>query len=150
MIEFISYSYPFWPQNRQTLPLLCPIVIIFRVFCSRAGLSLQTQTPRLQSCPKAGLPPQTSGTKVVVLLGMNRCGSFPFLSYPTLSLASEQTLKDLKRSQRHHDEVRRVDLANWALRTSPPKFTTGVEDQSHLGFWPEQRSGNPNHPSPPY
>ena len=37
-----------------------------------------------------------SGTKVAVLLGMNRCGSFPLLS-----LASEQILKDLKRSQGH-------------------------------------------------
>ena len=27
----------------------------FRVFCPRAGLSLQTQEPRLQFCPKAGL-----------------------------------------------------------------------------------------------
>ena len=40
-----------------------------------------------------------SGTKVAVLLGINRCGSFPLLSAPTLSLASDQTLKDLKRSQ---------------------------------------------------
>ena len=35
------------------------ITIIFRVFCPRAGLSLQIQAPRLQFCPKAGLPPQT-------------------------------------------------------------------------------------------
>ena len=32
---------------------------IIRVFCPRAGLSLQTQAPRLQLCSKAGLPPQT-------------------------------------------------------------------------------------------
>ena len=43
--------------------------------------------------------------------------------------------------------MRRVDLANWVLRTSP-KFTTGVKYQSHQGFWTDQRSGNPNHPSP--
>ena len=43
-----------------------------------------------------------SGTKVAVLLGMDRCGIFPLLSAPySLSLASEQTLKDLKRSQGH-------------------------------------------------
>ena len=29
------------------------------MFCPRAGLSLQTQPPRLQFCPKAGLRPQT-------------------------------------------------------------------------------------------
>ena len=45
-------------------------------------------------------------------------------------------------------EMRRVYLANWALRTSP-KFTTGFKYQFHQGFWPVQRSGNPNHPSPP-
>ena len=37
--------------------------------------------------------------------------------------------------------VRRVDLASWALRTSP-KFTTGVKYQFHQGFWPVQRSTN--------
>ena len=30
----------------------------------------------------------------------------------------------------------------------PPKFTTGVKYQFHQGFWPDRRSGNPNHPSP--
>ena len=39
--------------------------------------------------------------------------------------------------------MRRVDLANWALRTSP-KFITGVKYQFHQGFWPDQWSGNPN------
>ena len=38
--------------------------------------------------------------QAAVLLGMDRCGSFPLLSAPhSLSLASEQTLKDLRRSQ---------------------------------------------------
>ena len=43
-------------------------------------------------------------------------------------------------------EVKRVDLANWALRTSS-KFTTGVKYQFNQGFWPDKWSGNPNHPS---
>ena len=47
-------------------------------------------------------------------------------------------------------EVRRVNLANWALWTSS-KFTTRVKYQFHQGFWPDQRSRNPNHPlSPPF
>ena len=37
--------------------------------------------------------------------------------------------------------------ATWALRASPI-FATGVKYQFHQGFWPDQRSGNPNHPSP--
>ena len=52
---------------------------------------------------------------------------------PTLSSASEQTLKDLKRFGGTTVEVRRVDLTNWALRTSP-KFTTRFKYQFHEGF----------------
>ena len=37
---------------------------------------------RLQLCPKAGLPFQTQEPRLYVLLGMNRCGSFPLLSAP--------------------------------------------------------------------
>ena len=68
--------------------------------------------------------------------------------HPTLSLASEQTLQDLKDPKGTNVEVRRVDLANWARRTSP-KFTAGVKYNFHQGFWPDHRSRNPNHPSPP-
>ena len=39
-----------------------------------------------------------------------------------------------------------MDLANWALRTSP-KFTTGIKYQFLQGFCPDRRSGNPNHPT---
>ena len=49
------------------------------MFCPRASLSLQTQAPTMQFCPKPSLQPN-SGTKVSVLLGMNWCGSFPLLS----------------------------------------------------------------------
>ena len=73
-----------------------------------------------------------SGTKVAVLLEMNRYGSFPLLSEPPLSLTSEQTLKDLKRSQ-GHKLGGGMDLANWALRASP-KFNKGVKYQFHQGF----------------
>ena len=70
------------------------------------------------------------------------------VAFRTLSLVSEQILKDLKDPRGPSVEVR-MDLANWALRTSP-KFTTGVKYQFHQGFFlPNQRSGNPNQPSPP-
>ena len=45
------------------------IIIIIRVFCPRAGLSLQTQEPRLQYCPKAGLPPQTQELRLQFYYG---------------------------------------------------------------------------------
>ena len=63
--------------------------------------------------PKAGLPPQTQEQRLTVSPGMNRCGNSPFLyAPPPLSLASEQTLKDLERerSQGTIVEVRRVHL----------------------------------------
>ena len=59
------------------------------------------------------------------------------------SLASEQTLRDLKHPRGTNVEVMRVDVAKWALRTSP-KFTTGVKYQFLQDFWPDERSGNPN------
>ena len=75
---------------------------------------------------------------VVFTAGINRCGSFPLLSATPLSLslssASEQTLKDLKIDPRGTNvDVRRVDLGNRVLRTSP-KFTTGIKYQLHQGF----------------
>ena len=83
--------------------------------------------------PKAGLPPQTQKPRLLFYQGLicavaSRC--FP---HPTLSLAPEQTSKDLKNPRDTNVEVRRVDLGNWALETSP-KFTTGVKYQFHQGF----------------
>ena len=50
--------------------------------------------------PKGRSSAANSGSKVAVLLGMNRCGSFPLLfAFHSLSLVSEQTLKDLRSSQ---------------------------------------------------
>ena len=79
---------------------------------------------------KADLPPQTQEPRLQFYQGLNRCSSFLLLSTPhslSLSSASERTLKDPKGT---NVEVSRVDLANWALRTSP-KFTTGVIYQFH-------------------
>ena len=54
------------------------------------------------SLPKAGLPLQTQELILLIYQGLIRCSSFPLLSaLHSLSLASEQTLKDLKRSQGH-------------------------------------------------
>ena len=62
---------------------------IIRVFCPRAGISLQIQEPRIQFCPKAGLLPHL-GTKVAVfyrLIGAVASHCFP---HPTLSLTSDR------------------------------------------------------------
>ena len=77
-----------------------------------------------------GLPLQTQESRLQFYQGwigtvVSRC--FP---HPTLSLASEQTLKDPRGT---NVDVRRVDLANWVFRISP-KFTTGVfgRDQIYI------------------
>ena len=77
--------------------------------------------------PKAGVPPQNQKPRLQFYQGW--LGAVVSCCFPhsTLSFASERVLKDLKRSHGHNVEVRREDLANWALRTSP-KFTTGVNN----------------------
>ena len=71
------------------------------VFCPMAGPSLQPEKPTLQFCRRQvfhrKLKNQGCGfTRDLIGALASRC--FP---HPTLSLASEQTLKDLKRSQGH-------------------------------------------------
>ena len=71
------------------------------VFCPKAGPSLQAEKPRLQFCQRqifnCKLRNQgCSFSRDLIGSVASRC--FP---HPTHSLASEQTLKDLKRSQRH-------------------------------------------------
>ena len=74
------------------------IYIYHRVFCPKAGPSLQGEKPRLQFCQrqvfhhklrnqgcssaKGRSSTANSGTKASVLPGIIRCGSFPLLSAP--------------------------------------------------------------------
>ena len=116
-------------------------VIVIRVFCPWASPSLQAQEPRLQVFHRNLRNQGCSFTRDWIHAVASLC--FPL---PTLSSASKQTLKDVKRSRGTNVEVKRVNLANWALWTSL-KFITGVKYQFHQGFWTDQRSGNPNHPS---
>ena len=94
----------------------------------------------------ASLPLQTQEPRQQFYQGWIGAVASHCFSHPILSLAFQQTLKDLRDPRGTNMEVRRVDLANWALQTSP-KFTTGVKYQFHQGFWLVQRSGYPNHPS---
>ena len=52
-----------------------------------------------------------------ILLGINRSGSFPLFSAPTFSLASEQTLKDLK-----HPRGTTEDGGEWIWLTRPYRY----------------------------
>ena len=94
-----------------------------RVFCPKGRSFTANSGTKAAVLPKGRSPSANAGTKVA---GMNRRGSFPLLSAPHF-LFSIRT--DLKRSEKIPGEVRRVDLANWALRTSP-KFTTGLNISS--------------------
>ena len=115
------------------------VIYIYHQSVLRKGRSFTANSgTKAAFLPKGRYSTANSGTKVAVLLGMNRCGSFLLLSAPH-SLFSIWTLKDPRGPS---VEVRRVDLANWALRTSP-KFTTGIKYQFHQGFWLNQRSRNP-------
>ena len=66
------------------------IIIIIRMFCPRAGPSLQAQEPNLQFCKRRN-------HCFSFTTGLNRCSSFPLLSAPIL-LSSIWT--DLKRSEK--------------------------------------------------
>ena len=99
--------------------------------------------------PKGRSSTANSETKVAVLLGMKRYGSFLLLFAPHSLFSIWTDLNIWKDPRGTSKEVRRVDLANWALWTSP-KFITGVKYQLHQGFWPYQRSGNPTQSLPPY
>ena len=92
MFVLASYIYHIFCNRSFGSPCIY-IYIIIRVFCPRAGHSLQTQAPRLQFCPKADLLPQTQ--EPGCNFTRDRCGSFPLLSAPH-SLFSIWT--DLKRS----------------------------------------------------
>ena len=134
--------------NFQTLEYA--VFIIITVFCPRADPSLQAQEPRLQFCRRQIFHRKLrnkgcSFTTDWIGAVASRC--FPHRSLSLFSIWTE-----FKRSGKDprgtNVEVRRVGLANWALRTSP-KFTTGDKYQFHQGFWPNQKFGNLNHPSRP-
>ena len=75
--------------------------------------SLQAQEPRLQLCRRQDFHRKLKNQGCRDWIGAVASSSFP---HPTLSLASEQTLKDLIKIPGTNVEVR-VNLANWALRT---------------------------------
>ena len=84
-----------------------------------------------------------SGNTVALLLGIHRCCSFPLLFTPH-SLFSIWT--DLERSEKI-PKAPKWRWGEWIWLTGPSglhRFTTRVKYQFHQGFWPDQRSGNPN------
>ena len=118
---FLNYKFSF--LRRISLHLIlsrCPITVLTRLggpipdpmlpeaflryhqsFCPKAGPSLQAEKPTLQFCRRQVFHRKlrnqgSSFTRDLIGAVASRC--FP---NTTLSLASEQTLKDLKRSQGH-------------------------------------------------
>ena len=96
--NFTKHKIHFHSSNKTS-----PFLIFFNigliyhhlVFCSRAQ-GTENSGNKAAVWPKGKSSTANSGTKVAVLLGMNRCGSFPLLS-ATHSLFS--IWKTLKRSE---------------------------------------------------
>ena len=89
------------------------------VFCPKAGPSLQAEKPRLQFCRRQVFHRKLRNQSCSFprgLIGAIACRCFP---HPTLSLASEQTLKDLKRSQGHQRGGEESGFGS----LGPPDFT---------------------------
>ena len=81
------------------LYIIIIIIILISVLPKSRSFTANSGT-KAALLPKDRSSTANPGTKVAVLLGINKCGSFPLLSAPlSLALASEQRLKDLKRSQ---------------------------------------------------
>ena len=98
------------------------------VFCPKASPSLQAEKPRLKFCRRQVFHRKLMNKGCSFTRDLIGAVASHYFPHPTLSLASEQTLKDLQNRRGINEEVRRVDLANWALRTSP-KFATRVKHQ---------------------
>ena len=122
------------------------VIFIFIIWESIAKCSAKRRHFTAKSGTKAAVLPKgksstaNSGIKVAVLLGMNRCGGFPFLSVCHLN----RPFKIWKDRRGPSVKARRLDLANCALRTSP-KFTSGVKYPFHQGSRLDQWSINPDH-----
>ena len=89
------------------------------VFSPRAGPSLPQQEPRLQFCRRQIFHRKLRNQGCSFTrdwIGALASGSFPHL---TLSLTSQQTLKDLKRSQRHQRGCEECGFG----QLGPPDFT---------------------------
>ena len=85
--------------DHSILYSICFICILIRVFCPRAGLSLQTQEPRLQFYRRQVCHRNLRNQGCSFTRNWIGAAPSPCFPHPTLSLVSEQTLKHLKRSQ---------------------------------------------------
>ena len=112
--------------------------------CSAQCPSLQAQEPTLQFCRRQVFQRKLRNQGCSFTRDWLSAVASHCLPHPTLSLASEQTLKYPRGI---NVEMRRWGEGIWLAR--PPKVITGVKYQFHQDFWPDQRSRNPNHSSPP-
>ena len=102
------------------LGLICPLIwlsnhylpsivmyltkaMAFTLSCSSSSSQSLTERSgtKVAVLPNAGLPPQTQEPRLQFYQGWIGAVASHCFSYPTLCLASEQILKDLKRSQGH-------------------------------------------------
>ena len=110
--------------------------------CKRRNLGCSSSEDRCST--------QTQEPMLQFYQGLNRCSSFRLLSAPH-SLFN--IWADLKRSE-NIPGAQTWRSGEWIWLTGPSGFRrnspSGVKYQFHQGFWPYQRSENPNHSQPPY
>ena len=131
-----------YARNSHTIHKLKEYIII-RVYCPRAGPSLQVQEPRLQFCWRQVFHHKLSNQGCSFTRDwIGAVASCCFL-HPSFFLVSEQTLKDLTGTN--------MEWGEWIWLTEP----SGLHQNSPQRYKPvpsefltDQRSGIPNHPSP--
>ena len=130
---FLFSSSEHWGGSCPTLTPGIPPMLISLYYIHHQSVLPKGRSFTASSGTKVAVPQQTQEPRLQFYQGWIAAVAPRCFPHPTFSLTSEQILKDLERSQRHHMEVRRVDLANWALLTSP-KFTTWVKYQFFFNF----------------
>ena len=132
----------------------CSCLVFWSIVCNSPYRRLTQEHLECKSLggvsPKGRSFTAKSGPEAAVLLGMNRCGSFPLLSAPH-SIFS--IWADLKRSEKIPGAPA-WRWGEWIWLTGPSGLHRNSPQELNISFimfffLPDQGSGNPNHPSPP-
>ena len=151
--ELRKYAFPdpyvlvFFFQNIRNF--LTPCIYLYQSVLPKGRSFTENAETKFAVPSKSRYSCENSGTNIAVLLGINRCSSFPLLSAPH-SLFSIWT--GLKRSEKIPRALS-WRWEEWIWLTGPSRFhrnSTGVKISVPLVLWPNQRSANPNHSLPLY
>ena len=97
----LCFTISSYCRNNVIIATYRIMLIIIRVFCLRAGPSLQTQEPRLQFCRRQVFHRKLRKQGCSFTRDWIGVVASRFFPHPTVSLACELIFEDLKRSQGH-------------------------------------------------